>query len=231
MSFAAPYIESDEVAALVRDKTLKSRKDYLVVDVRDDDFEGGNIPGALNVPSSVLLDRIPTLINEYAQVPKVVFHCAMSQVRGPKSARIYREALALNGIKTVQQVRREGGWALEREIKLKYGCYFRQIWDDIVDGSQAFRMMSTYSSNVQGSITPPQASQPRFITTILSPQVYVLRGGFDQWHARFKADPAMIENYRPDIWISEFDDNGGSEDEAIGADEDNPYLQYIPSQG
>ncbi|RUS14780.1 Rhodanese-like domain-containing protein [Endogone sp. FLAS-F59071] len=146
MSFAAPYIESEQVAAMLREKA--AGKDYLVVDVRDDDFEGGNIPGALNIPSSTLLDRIPNLINDYSKVPTVVFHCAMSQVRGPKSARIYKEALLLNGIKTEQQV-------------------------------------------------------------------YVLRGGFDQWQARYKTDPKMIENYRPEFWNAEFDNVGGDAEDII----------------
>ncbi|RUP46182.1 Rhodanese-like domain-containing protein [Jimgerdemannia flammicorona] len=143
MPFLASYIESDEVAAMVLDNTLKSGKDYLVVDVRDDDFEGGHIPEAIHIRSSILLDKLDDLVNEYANVPKIVFHCVMSQVRGPKSAQMYKETLSLNGIQTQQQV-------------------------------------------------------------------YVLRGGFRQWQARFKNDPDMIADYRPELWASEFDDASGS---------------------
>lgn len=65
MSFAAPYIESEQVAAMVREKA--AGKDYLVVDVRDDDFEVGSPggprvshPKPLNTP--VLEKRSPNLI-------------------------------------------------------------------------------------------------------------------------------------------------------------------------
>lgn len=66
-------------------------KDYLVVDVRDDDFAGGNIKGAKNVPSSTIYDAVDDLVRDTKDIKKLVFHCALSQVRGPKAARIYAE--------------------------------------------------------------------------------------------------------------------------------------------
>ncbi|ORZ19401.1 Rhodanese-like domain-containing protein [Absidia repens] len=104
MSYAAPFVDSDEVVRLIRDPTKVVGKDYIIVDVRDDDFIGGNIPGALNVPASKILDSASELAQKYSTVPKVYFHCALSQVRGPKSARIYNEFLHLQGISTQQQV-------------------------------------------------------------------------------------------------------------------------------
>lgn len=49
--------------------------------------------------------------------------------------------------------------------------------------------------------------------TPCSCQVYVLRGGFGQWQARYKNDPEMIENYRPELWDAEFDNTGGTADD------------------
>lgn len=62
---------------------------FLIVDVRDDDYdEGGHIRGAINIPSTTFLNNNETMkmlfekcILEHIQI--VMFHCAYSQVRGP----------------------------------------------------------------------------------------------------------------------------------------------------
>ena len=57
------------------------RKDFLVVDVRDDDFAGGNIKGCLHLPSREFLMNVDGLVKQTKDVPTVIFHCALSQVR------------------------------------------------------------------------------------------------------------------------------------------------------
>lgn len=70
-----------------------------------------------------MYDKANDLIREYSQVPKIYFHCALSQVRGknmciythnthywheatgPKSARIYAETLNNLGTETEQKVK------------------------------------------------------------------------------------------------------------------------------
>ncbi|KAG0200668.1 hypothetical protein BGX28_006325 [Mortierella sp. GBA30] len=88
------YVDSDVVKTLLEDKTKVPGKDYLIIDVRDVDYAGGHIPGSLNIPANELPEKLPTLIEEYKQVPELYFHCALSQVRGPKAARRWSEALA-----------------------------------------------------------------------------------------------------------------------------------------
>ncbi|KAF9077516.1 Rhodanese-like domain-containing protein [Rhodocollybia butyracea] len=88
-SSMASYISGDELAEIIRSK--RPKEDYIVVDVRDDDYAGGNIVGSINMPSNTFLDSVDTLVKETKDVPMVVFHCALSQVRGPKAARIYKE--------------------------------------------------------------------------------------------------------------------------------------------
>ncbi|GAA5902248.1 uncharacterized protein JCM6883_001345 [Sporobolomyces salmoneus] len=88
------YINHDEVAALIKSGAVPG-KDYQVVDVRDEDFRGGNIPGAINAPSEARTEQtVMDLVTKLDQVPKVIFHCTLSQVRGPKNARIYADAVA-----------------------------------------------------------------------------------------------------------------------------------------
>ena len=56
-------------------------KDYCIVDVRDDDFCGGNIRGAHNLPSSSFMASVDELVQRTRDVPIVIFHCALSQAR------------------------------------------------------------------------------------------------------------------------------------------------------
>jgi 3-mercaptopyruvate sulfurtransferase SseA len=58
-------------------------KTFKVVDVRDDDYQGGNIPGAMNVPSRQINSRIESLVDDLKDNEAVVFTCALSQQRGP----------------------------------------------------------------------------------------------------------------------------------------------------
>ncbi|TFK27697.1 Rhodanese-like protein [Coprinopsis marcescibilis] len=86
------WINGDELAGIMKTEGKEAKKDFLVVDVRDDDFIGGNIVGAKNEPSNEFLTSVDALVKETKDVPLVIFHCALSQVRGPKAARIYEEA-------------------------------------------------------------------------------------------------------------------------------------------
>ncbi|CAD6887605.1 unnamed protein product [Tilletia controversa] len=93
MSFtsAHTYIDAPSLAERIQAGDVSEKK-LAVVDVRDDDFEGGAIAGARNVPSATLPDNLDSLVKDLAGVPKVVFHCHLSQQRGPKAARLYTEA-------------------------------------------------------------------------------------------------------------------------------------------
>ncbi|KAI1410347.1 Rhodanese-like protein [Hypoxylon sp. FL1857] len=60
-----------------------------VVDVRDDDHIGGHIKSSLHFPSRSLDATMPTLLRKLADKEVVVFHCALSQQRGPSAALRY----------------------------------------------------------------------------------------------------------------------------------------------
>ncbi|KAK4448400.1 arsenate reductase 2.1 [Podospora aff. communis PSN243] len=70
-------------AAAASDPTI------AIVDVRDDDYIGGHIKGAQNVPSRSLDAMLPTLVRKLQDKETVVFHCALSQQRGPSAALRY----------------------------------------------------------------------------------------------------------------------------------------------
>ncbi|RKP26843.1 Rhodanese-like domain-containing protein [Syncephalis pseudoplumigaleata] len=130
------YIESDELASLLRNSALTPRVDYVIIDVRDDDFEGGNIVSAINVPSHRLMEQLPALVKQYAHVPKIIFHCALSQVRGPTSAGLYHQA-AMQRIVVAGEPQQvlvlRGGFALW-QAKFKDAAdlienYNRELWE------------------------------------------------------------------------------------------------------
>jgi len=58
-------------------------KSFKIVDVRDDDYIGGHIPGSINIPSRQFSSRVEDLVDELRDHEAVVFTCALSQQRGP----------------------------------------------------------------------------------------------------------------------------------------------------
>ncbi|KAG1774900.1 Rhodanese-like domain-containing protein [Suillus placidus] len=83
-------IIGSELAKLIKSAKVPE-KDYLIVDVRDEDWKGGNIKGSRNYPSQRFLLEVDDLVERTKDVPIMIFHCALSQERGPKAARIYEE--------------------------------------------------------------------------------------------------------------------------------------------
>ncbi|EUC30969.1 hypothetical protein COCCADRAFT_7045 [Bipolaris zeicola 26-R-13] len=60
-----------------------------IIDVRDSDHIGGHIRGSTWVPSSDLDFKLPELLRTLQDKETVVFHCALSQQRGPSAALRY----------------------------------------------------------------------------------------------------------------------------------------------
>lgn len=83
-----------------------------VVDVRDSDHIGGHIRGSTWVPSSQLDHKVPELVRTLKDKEVVVFHCALSQQRGPSAAlRYLREKERLDpgaGVQSKGEVKEEG---------------------------------------------------------------------------------------------------------------------------
>ncbi|CAI9289497.1 unnamed protein product [Lactuca saligna] len=96
--------------------SLKERSNVAIVDVRDDErSHDGHIAGSLHFASDTFQDRIPNLVQAAKGKDTLVFHCALSQVRGPKCARRFAEYLAEGkvdaGIKNIMVLERGyNGW-------------------------------------------------------------------------------------------------------------------------
>lgn len=84
------YLSAKDLNTLMLDPQRKSK--LAIIDVRDDDFKGGNIKGAKNFPSLSLLQRMNELIDFTKDKDDIVFHCSFSQTRAPKAAQDYCRA-------------------------------------------------------------------------------------------------------------------------------------------
>ena len=76
----------EQLAEILLSQTAST---VAVIDVRDDDHVGGHIHGSKNIPSSTLDYRIPEIVRTLADRSAVIFHCALSQQRGPSAALRY----------------------------------------------------------------------------------------------------------------------------------------------
>ncbi|KAF9221608.1 Rhodanese-like protein [Gyrodon lividus] len=88
-SAALPRITGAELANIVKTDKNLPWQDYLIVDVRDSDWKGGNIKGSYNLPSLKFQSGVDDLISKTKVVPMIIFHCKFSQERGPVAAAIY----------------------------------------------------------------------------------------------------------------------------------------------
>ena len=88
-----PYISRDRLASLIRAKT----PGLSIIDVRDSDYVGGHILNSQNIPTQTHDYRMPELVRTLRDQDILVFHCALSQQRGPGSAlRYLRERDRMN---------------------------------------------------------------------------------------------------------------------------------------
>ncbi|KAL5600899.1 hypothetical protein BROUX41_005737 [Berkeleyomyces rouxiae] len=85
-----PTISATELATRIRTyQGHLGEAPFAVVDVRDTDYIGGHIKGCINIPFHSFELMLPSLIQRLASKKTVIFHCALSQQRGPSAALKY----------------------------------------------------------------------------------------------------------------------------------------------
>jgi Cdc25 family phosphatase len=97
------FIESSELKTIIDEKPKDS---YKIIDVRDEDFVGGNIIGAINIPSKQwnTPDKLAEIREQFKNESVLYFHCQLSQVRGPKCAQKYVNDVNQSGEYVHQEV-------------------------------------------------------------------------------------------------------------------------------
>ncbi|KAL5717020.1 protein-tyrosine-phosphatase [Ranunculus cassubicifolius] len=111
MARSISYITASELLA------IKPRPNIAVVDVRDEERNyDAHIAGSLHYPSSTFSDKISDLVQDVKGKDTLVFHCALSQVRGPSCAKSFANYLTRLkedvGVKNVLVLERGfNGWS------------------------------------------------------------------------------------------------------------------------
>ncbi|CAI7580772.1 unnamed protein product [Penicillium discolor] len=84
---AAPSISREELLQWIREGK-QAGKDFLLVDLRRTDYEGGTIRGSLNLPAQSLYPTIPTLYSlvSNSSVKYVIWYCGSSAGRGTRAS-------------------------------------------------------------------------------------------------------------------------------------------------
>ncbi|GMF11602.1 unnamed protein product [Phytophthora lilii] len=90
------YIQPSALAEILRDPNLSSKRP-IIIDVRDTDYAGGHIRSAINIPEENFMDDddVDALVEKYKDEDAIVFHCMMSQVRGPSCAKRFKARMEI----------------------------------------------------------------------------------------------------------------------------------------
>ena len=164
-----------------------------IIDVRDHDHIGGHIKSSTHIPSSSLDHQIPNLVRIMAGKEIVVFHCALSQQRGPTAALRYIR---------------------ERETKMKNGNANKQTGPPrigIRNGSvQKITTPASKEQELKGETekaldVPDLGVDNGSILKDRSPElkeqeIYVLDRGFVGWQEKYGKDERLTEAYAEDVW-------------------------------
>ncbi|GAM88853.1 hypothetical protein ANO11243_068870 [Dothideomycetidae sp. 11243] len=128
------YISPSALASLLRSPA--SASSTAIIDVRDSDHIGGHIRSSQHVPVQTHDVAMPELVRTLADKDTIVFHCALSQQRGPASAlRYLRERERMGGAEGQGKQRivvLRGGFSAWQEV---YGedeqlteAYQKDLW-------------------------------------------------------------------------------------------------------
>eukprot|EP01083_Nonionella_stella_P203464 742396_1 len=90
-------------------KLMKNDFDNIIIfDTRtsnnsDDDWFGGHIKGAINIPRYDFKDDLSKLHSLYKNKKYIIIHCMYSQFRGPQSTEIYLKYIHDNNLISAKQ--------------------------------------------------------------------------------------------------------------------------------
>ncbi|KAK3954266.1 hypothetical protein QBC32DRAFT_336669 [Pseudoneurospora amorphoporcata] len=142
-----------------------------IIDVRDDDYIGGHIKGSQNVPSHKLDAMLPTLVRQLQDKETVVFHCALSQQRGPSAALRYI---------------RERERLMPKEVGTKL--------TSTADRAAVEEVAEEVAKEADGAEKKEEEKKP------VNQKVFVLDRGFVGWQEAFGLDERLTEGYRKELW-------------------------------
>ncbi|KAG9258135.1 Rhodanese-like domain-containing protein [Emericellopsis atlantica] len=118
-SFPEPKAACERIeASTVKDMILADKdsgkgaaRDFLLVDVRRTDYEGGTIATSINLPAQSFYQTRPVTYQlcKQAGIKKIIFYCGSSNGRGPRSANWMQDYLNEVGEQDIQALILTGG--------------------------------------------------------------------------------------------------------------------------
>jgi Cdc25 family phosphatase len=92
-------------------------RETLILDVREDDYVFGKIPGSVNIPFCIFTESLPNVMELLKGKRYAIVHCHFSQSRGPAAAEILAKSLdGVDDLIDVEVLVLEGGWKTWRLI-------------------------------------------------------------------------------------------------------------------
>ncbi|CAG9989780.1 unnamed protein product [Clonostachys byssicola] len=134
-----PRLEPEEVKLLLDDgpaaKGKDGKRDFLLVDVRRTDWEGGTVATSINFPAHTLYQTRPVIYQlcKQAGIKKIIFYCGSSNGRGPRSAGWMQDYLNEVGETQIKSLVLKGGI---KGWQKKYGGGLMDWYDEKFWASQ-----------------------------------------------------------------------------------------------
>ncbi|KAL2258378.1 hypothetical protein VTK26DRAFT_8326 [Humicola hyalothermophila] len=133
----AATISREEVLAMIKAAPVGSSRDFVLIDLRRNDFEGGTISGSINLPAQSLYPTLPSIyaLFKSAGVRKAIFYCGSSRGRGSRATAWLADHLASVGDASMQSLALEGGikgWVAAGAEYVEYvDGYEAKVWENV----------------------------------------------------------------------------------------------------
>ncbi|KAF0981770.1 hypothetical protein FDP41_012427 [Naegleria fowleri] len=170
------FIEPKQLADLIKTKP----QNLMIIDVRDADFEGGNIKSAQNIPyfdeekARELALRVYQHNSQQQNQPKL-------QIRAKQ---LLNELHAVNGGVTKYNTT---GSDDHRIYQVIFNCYYCRM-----RGPTAAKLFQTVLQEVYNNQAPP--NNVHGTSVILLPEIKFVKGGWSAWKRLYKNDPTLCDN-------------------------------------
>ncbi|KAK6540209.1 hypothetical protein TWF694_009026 [Orbilia ellipsospora] len=101
----------EELLRMLKNSPISEKRDFVIVDVRRTDYEGGSVKGSINLPAQTLYPTIPTLyqIFKAAGVKELIWYCGSCGGRGPRAAGWFADHIEDVGDVGMKSMILEGG--------------------------------------------------------------------------------------------------------------------------
>ncbi|KAK7985856.1 hypothetical protein PG988_003478 [Apiospora saccharicola] len=142
---AYPAPKTTEPGGLTKEDVLRmlqrGEEDFVLIDLRRNDYEGGTIRGSINLPAQSLYLTIPRLYKLFqkAGVKKAIWYCGSSSGRGTRAAGWFQDYLDDQGDKEMGSMILKGGikgWATAAgdEFVQWMDGYDEAVWQGLKEG-------------------------------------------------------------------------------------------------